>query len=146
MVALVETGQLCLLQLLLGAHSSILTGCCGCLLPLQKHPQLRTVVLKTGIGSKWRELQFELIAGEAAYVAKVVSTTPQEREQQQHHHHHTGQQPLSPAQHGLQITLLSGPLIGVSQIWISSVSRRLHLLARLFFCAAVAGRLDAEGS
>ncbi|CDJ59442.1 met-10 domain-containing protein, putative [Eimeria maxima] len=38
---------------------------------LDKHPQLRTVVLKTGIGSKWRELQFELIAGEAAYVAKV---------------------------------------------------------------------------
>ncbi|CDJ50352.1 met-10 domain-containing protein, putative [Eimeria brunetti] len=38
---------------------------------LDKHPQLRTVVLKTGIGSKWRELQFELIAGEAEYVAKV---------------------------------------------------------------------------
>ncbi|CDI78482.1 met-10 domain-containing protein, putative [Eimeria acervulina] len=38
---------------------------------LDKHPQLRTVVLKTGIGPKWRELQFELIAGEAAYVAKV---------------------------------------------------------------------------
>ncbi|CDI82228.1 met-10 domain-containing protein, putative [Eimeria praecox] len=38
---------------------------------LDKHPQLRTVVLKTGIGSKWRELQFELIAGEPVYVAKV---------------------------------------------------------------------------
>ncbi|CDJ43123.1 met-10 domain-containing protein, putative [Eimeria tenella] len=38
---------------------------------LDKHPQLRTVVLKTGIGEKWRELQFELIAGEAAYVATV---------------------------------------------------------------------------
>lgn len=49
------------------------------MLLLQKHPQLRTVVLKTGIGPKWRELQFELIAGEAAYVAKIVSpTAPQE--------------------------------------------------------------------
>ena len=49
------------------------------MLLLQKHPQLRTVVLKTGIGPKWRELQFELIAGEASYVAKVVSpTAPQE--------------------------------------------------------------------
>ncbi|OEH77740.1 met-10 domain-containing protein [Cyclospora cayetanensis] len=38
---------------------------------LDKHPQLRTVVLKTGIGEKWRELQFELLAGEADYVAKV---------------------------------------------------------------------------
>lgn len=42
---------------------------------VQKHPQLRTVVLKTGIGEKWRELLFELVAGEADYVAKVVSST-----------------------------------------------------------------------
>lgn len=53
-----------------GCKALIMTG----VLQLQKHPQLRTVVLKTGIGEKWRELQFELIAGEAAYVATVVGT------------------------------------------------------------------------
>lgn len=38
----------------------------------QKHAHLRTVVVKTGIGREWRQLEFELVAGVPDFKATVV--------------------------------------------------------------------------